>query len=288
MAREIGMIGVGGMGLAMAKNLIAAGHRVTGYRRGPMDDLSAAGGKPAQSPAAVVAAAEVAILSLPNDAAVTDVLHRADGVLSALRPGQVVIETTSLTPEQKRRHGAQIAASGGVMLDCPLSGTPQMMRSGRGAMFVSGDRAVADGLADLFDAIAASAIWVGETGAGAATKAVATALVAIHNLAAAEGLAIAAREGGDLEAVHRAISGSPAGSAMFELRGALMAKRDYTAGSGSIEGYLRGLTQVMDAVGAPERYPLLALTHAQYRAAVAAGQTGRDQASIFEFVMERP
>jgi putative dehydrogenase len=171
------------------------------------------------------------------------------------------------------------------MLDCPVSGTPGMLKAGRGAFFVSGDRATANSINDVLETICPRATWVGDIGAGAATKSVATALVAIHNLAAAEGLAIAAREGGDIAAVYDAISGSPASSAMFEMRGALMAKRDYTSGGGSLEGYLRGLSRVHDTSGPQGATPLLDVTRAWYEAAVDAGHTGQDQACVFEHLI---
>lgn len=287
MARKIGIVGVGRMGLAMARNLIAQGHSVTGYRRSAMDDFAAAGGIPAASPAAVADTSDILIVSLPGNEAVLDALDRTDGLLGALRPGQIVVETTSLSPAEKRDHAARIAATGAAMLDCPVSGTPGMLEAGRGAFFVSGDRAVADEIEEVLEAVCPRSTWVGDIGAGAATKSVATALVAIHNLAAAEGLAIAAREGGDIEAVHAAISGSPAGSAMFEMRGALMAKRDYASGGGSLDGYLRGLGRVHDTVREAGATPLLDVTRKWYDDAVAAGHTGRDQASIFEYLLEK-
>lgn len=287
MTRSIGIIGVGRMGLAMARNLIAKGHTVTGYRRSAMDDFADAGGIPAASPAAVADASEIVFTSLPDDDAVRDALDRPDGLLGALKHGHIVVETTSLSPAQKRDHAARIAATGAIMLDCPVSGTPGMLEAGRGAFFVSGDRTTADGIADVLEAICPRSTWVGDIGAGAATKSVATALVAIHNLAAAEGLAIAAREGGDIQAVHEAISGSPAGSAMFEMRGALMAKRAYGSGGGSLEGYSRGLRRVHDSVRDSGPTPLLDVTRAWYDDAVAAGHTELDQASIFEYLLTR-
>ena len=285
MTQKIGIIGVGRMGLAMARNLIAQGYSVTGYRRSAMDDFIAAGGTPAASPAGVVAASDIVFTCLPDTTAVQDALARADGILGALKPGQIIVETTSLPPAEKRAHAARIAAAGGIMLDCPVSGTPGMLEAGRGAFFVSGDRAVADGITDVLEAICPRTTWVGDVGAGAATKSVATALVAIHNLAAAEGLAIAAREGGDIAAVHEAIAGSPAGSAMFEMRGALMAKREYASGGGSLDGYLRGLSRVHGDVSAGGATPLLDVTREWYQAAVDAGHTGQDQASIFEYLL---
>lgn len=286
MTQTIGIIGVGRMGLAMARNLIAKGYPVTGYRRSAMDDFIAAGGSAAASPADVVTASDILFTCLPENAAVTDALDREDGILAALKPGQVVVETTSLAPDEKRAHARRIAGTGAVMLDCPVSGTPGMLEAGRGAFFVSGDRTVADGIGDVLEAICPQTTWVGDVGAGAATKSVATALVAIHNLAAAEGLAIAAREGGDIAAVHEAISGSPAGSAMFEMRGALMAKREYASGGGSLDGYLRGLSRVHGDVSTRGATPLLDVTREWYQAAVDAGHTGRDQASIFEYLLD--
>lgn len=286
MARRIGIIGVGRMGLAMARNLIAQGHAVSGYRRSAMDDFAAAGGSPAASPAAVAQTSDIIFTCLPNNEAVLDALDREDGLLAVLKPGQIVVETTSLSSADKRDHANRIAATGAVMLDCPVSGTPPMLEAGRGAFFVSGDRAVADGISDILETVCPRTTWVGEVGAGAATKSVATALVAIHNLAAAEGLAIAAREGGDIKAVHEAISGSPAGSAMFEMRGALMAGRDYNSDGGKLENYLRGLSRVHDSVRQSGATPLLDVTRQWYEDAVAAGHTGRDQASIFEYVLD--
>ena len=286
MAGKIGIVGVGRMGLAMARNLMAAGHTVVGYRRSAMDDFIAAGGTPAESPAALTAACEIVIVSVSGEDAVSDVLYGASGVLTVLQPGQVVVETTSLMPDQKRAHAEKIASAGGVMLDCPVSGTPAMLDAGRGAFFVSGERAVADAISDVLEAICPKSTWVGGVGAGAATKSVATALVAIHNLAAAEGLAMAMREGGDIRAVHDAICGSPAGSAMFKLRGALMAKRDYADGGGALENYARNLNSVYDATRGGGPTPLLDITRDWYNAAVDAGHTGRDQASIFEYLLE--
>lgn len=287
MAGKIGIVGVGRMGLAMARNLMAAGYTVIGYRRSAMDDFVSAGGVAAESPAALTTESDIVIVSVSGEDAVSDVLYGPSGVLTALDPGQILVETTSLAPDQKRAHAERVAAAGGVMLDCPVSGTPAMLEAGRGAFFVSGDRAAADSITAVLETICPKTTWVGGVGAGAATKSVATALVAIHNLAAAEGLAMAMREGGDIEAVHAAISGSPAGSAMFELRGALMAKRDYSDGGGALESYARNLEAVFSATRGKGPTPLLDITHAWYNAAVDAGHTGRDQASIFEYLVAK-
>ena len=242
MIQKIGMIGVGRMGLAIARNLTAKGYPVTGYRSNAIDDFIAAGGIAATSSAEVVAAADIVFTSLPENAAVSDALNRTDGILAVLKPGQIVVETTSLPPADKRIHAALVADAGAVMLDCPLSAARRacskqaaLSSSCRGTVRYPTTSTM------YWKRSVRAARGSATSVRGAASKSVATALVAIHNLASAEGLAIAAREGGDIKAVHEAIAGSPAGSAIFEMRGALMAKREYASGGGSLDGYLRAL-----------------------------------------------
>ena len=132
-----------------------------------------------------------------------------------------------------------------------------MMRAGRAAIFASGDAAAVEACRPALEVVAPKVTYVGEVGAGTVAKFVANMLVGIHNLAAAEALAFATREGADAAAIHEAIKGSVATSGMFELRGAMMAKRDYGEG-GSLGGFLSGLEVIAEeaaSIGAP--IPLL-------------------------------
>jgi len=100
----------------MARNLTAKGYPVTRYRRNAIDDFIAAGGIAATTSAEVVAAADIVFSSLPENAAVSEALNRTDSILAALKPGQVVVETTSLSPADKRIHAALIADAGAAAL----------------------------------------------------------------------------------------------------------------------------------------------------------------------------
>lgn len=284
--KTIGIVGVGAMGLAMARKLMEAGHEVIGYRRSGLDDFTAAGGIAAGSSGEVAERADVILVCLPHMAALDDVLTREDGLTPGLGPGKIVIETSTLSVADKRLAQQRIEATGAVMLDCPMSGTPGMMQANRGAFFASGDKGTFETTRVVLDAMAPTVTYVGALGGGTVAKFVANMLVGIHNLAAAEALAFAAREGADPALIHQAISGSVGSSAMFELRGTMMVKREYGTGGG-VSGFLHGL-ELIDtearAVGAVA--PMIAKTVETYRAAAAAGFTSGDQAVLFEYLLE--
>lgn len=283
----IGLIGVGALGLAMSEALIKDGRKVVGYRRSAMDDFTAAGGIAAGSSREVAEQADVILVCLPGDDGLDDVLSREDGPVPALGAGKIVVETTTASPAAKRRARDRVAPTGAAILDCPISGTPAMMRGGRAATFASGDRAAFDACRAVLETFAPSVTYVGEYGSGTVAKYVANLIVGIHNLAAAEALAFAAREGADPKAIHEAISGSVASSGMFELRGALMVGRDYSMGTGRLSNFLKnytGMVKEANSVGALT--PLSSVTAEIYAAAVEAGFDGTDQARVFEYMME--
>lgn len=283
----IGLIGVGALGLAMAEALIKDGRKVVGYRRSAMDDFIAAGGIAAGSSREVAEQADVVLSCLPGDDGLDDVFNRDDGPVPALGAGKIVVETTTASPAAKRRARDRVAPTGAAILDCPISGTPAMMRGGRGAAFASGDRAAFDGCRPVLEIFAPSVTYVGDYGSGTVAKYVANMIVGIHNLAAAEALAFAAREGADPKAIHEAISGSVASSGMFELRGALMVSRDYKQATGGVSNFLKSYARMVEeanSIGAMT--PLSSKTAEIYAAAVEAGFDGGDQACVFEYMMD--
>ena len=125
MASEtIGFIGLGVMGKPMAKNLIKAGHQLVVHSRtrASVDDVAAAGAAAAGSPADVARQAAIIITMLPDTSDVELVLTGPDGVLSAVRPGSLVIDMSSISPAATQRLAKLIAGKGASMLDAPVSG----------------------------------------------------------------------------------------------------------------------------------------------------------------------
>src|SRR5262245_40792600 len=124
MADTIGFIGLGVMGKPMARNLIKAGLPLVVHNRsrGAVDELVAAGARAAGSPAEVAKQATIVITMLPDTPDVERVLEGAEGVLSTMKPGSIVIDMSSISPTATERLSALVRAKGGSMLDAPVSG----------------------------------------------------------------------------------------------------------------------------------------------------------------------
>ncbi|OGA12354.1 MAG: hypothetical protein A3G25_17605 [Betaproteobacteria bacterium RIFCSPLOWO2_12_FULL_63_13] len=287
MVSEVAMIGVGALGLAMAEGLIAAGIGVAGYRRGSLADLVAAGGTAAGSIGEALAGRKVVVTCLPDEAALEEVFSRDGGLLASAVPGLVVIETSTTSVEEKRRQAARLAKAGGKLLDCPVSGTPPMLRAGRAAIFASGERAAFDRVRPVLEAMAVHVRYVGDVGAGTVLKHIATALAGIECVAIAEAMAYAERAGVDRAAVVEGVKGSPVTSAIIDVRSAMMASgahgKDQRMGTMSVfQQNMELVSEATRALGAA--CPLLETTIATFAAAIAAGFGEDDQSAVVEYL----
>src|SRR5262245_57548849 len=118
----LGFIGLGLMGRPMAKNLLKAGYKliVNSRSQGPVDDLVASGATRAITPADVARGATCIITMVPDSPDVELVLDGPNGVFTALKPGTIVIDMSSIAPETARKLAARAKALGGSMLDAPV------------------------------------------------------------------------------------------------------------------------------------------------------------------------
>lgn len=143
-AMQVGFVGLGTMGGAMAANLQAAGVDLVVHdlRRRAGDGLVAAGAAWARTPAEVARRCDVVFTSLPTPAAVEEVTMGADGILSGSRPGLVVFDLSTNARDVVLRIADAVTAAGGHLLDAPVSGGPKGAASGRLAVWVGGDESV--------------------------------------------------------------------------------------------------------------------------------------------------
>jgi len=172
MSQQIGIIGVGRMGAAMWSCLHGAGHDALVYDAfpGATAALAGAGAPVAASVAEVGAGADVIVLSLPNSGDVDAVVGGPDGLAAALRPGALVIDTTSGEPSTSRRVAAVVAAAGGAYLDAGVSGGPPGALAGTLKIMVGGDPGAFARAQWVLD-ILGSQIWhCGGAGTGHAMK----------------------------------------------------------------------------------------------------------------------
>ncbi len=153
----------------------------------------------AASPAEVAARADVLLSILPDARAVEEVVCGEAGTLGTLEAGTVHIEMSTIDVDRKSRLRDAVAERGGDLLDCPISGSPGMVEPRLATTFASGEAASVEAVRPVLDAISGPWVYTGAFGTGARMKYIASLLLAVHTVAAAEALALARQSGLDLE-----------------------------------------------------------------------------------------
>jgi putative dehydrogenase len=243
---RVGMIGLGKMGMPIARNLMERGFEVIGYRRSGSPELIAAGGTVAASSAEVAAKADVLLSILPDTHAVEEVVRGEVGTLTTLKAGTVHIEMSTIDVDHKSRIRDAVQGKGGDLLDCPISGSPGMVAPRLATTFASGEPASIETVRPVLDAISGPWVYTGAFGTGARMKYIANMLVAVHTVAAAEAMVLARRSGLDLELVQRTLDNSIAASAILKQRGPVMRERAWSPAPGPIDTLRPILEQIED------------------------------------------
>lgn len=282
--KRVGVVGLGVMGSAMSKNLIAAGFDVTGYDIAPvrMDEFVAAGGHAADSPRAVAEAVEVLITSLPSTAALEAVVGGADGLVHAAAPNLVVLEMSTFPLDAKFMIRDRLAEVGITVLDTPPSGTGAQARVKDLVIYVSGDEKAAERVSDVLPGFSRAHFYTGEFGNGSKFKYIANLLVTIHNLSTAEALLLGKRAGLDVDMMLKVIGGGAGTSRMFEVRGPLMAADNYDEPTMRVDTFDKDIDIIRRfAHDLRSPTPLFAAALPYYEAATAQGRAAQDTACVF-------
>jgi 3-hydroxyisobutyrate dehydrogenase-like beta-hydroxyacid dehydrogenase len=278
----VGVIGLGIMGSAIAANLAKTG-KVIGYdidqararaMAGPNLEIEA-------SPADVARRTDLLLTSLPSPGALDDVISGPGGLIASGRRGLIVAELSTLAAEDKDRNRMALEKAGSVLLDCPLSGTGAQAKSGDLSVYASGDAAGFARLQPVFARFSRSTYHIGEFGNGMKMKLVANLLVAIHNVAAAEAMVLAAKSGLDLATVYKVIKDGAGQSRMFDVRGPQMVDGRYEPPTMKIAVWQKDMSLITDfAADLDAPTPLFATTVPLYAAAMAQGFAGLDTAAV--------
>lgn len=283
----VGMIGLGIMGMAYARNLRKAGFSVHGHDPVPaaMTALADIGGVPCDDAAQVAKQADVILMALPSAAALEATVSQ---MLPVLRAGQVLAEMGTLPIAAKQAACDRIAATGAILLDCPVSGTGAQAEKADLVIYMSGPAEAAETLRPVMAAIGKDVRHVGVFGDGMKLKLVANLLVTIHNLATAEALLLAQRSGLDLSMVYDAIAGGGAAtSRMFEVRAPMMIAGAYEPATMKMDVYGKDLQLIMDQarhMNCP--VPLMSASLPFYAAALAQGRDKQDTAALFAVLQQ--
>jgi len=278
--QTVGMIGLGIMGSAMSANLMRAGFRVAGFDvlRRRRAEHQRAGGAAAKSPRDLAKRADLIITSLPSARALAEV---AAELAASAKRGTVVIETSTLPIKAKEAARDVLAKRGVILLDCPLSGTGAQARVKDLLIYVSGDRSAYRKIVPVLQGFTSANYYVGAFGAGSKMKFVANLLVAIHNVAAAEAMVLGMKAGLDPAMVLKVVAGGAGGSRMFQVRGPMMVKGDYSEATMKNEVWQKDMTIIADfarELDCPT--PLFAASTPIYNAAMAMGMGKEDTGAV--------
>jgi 3-hydroxyisobutyrate dehydrogenase len=282
---RVGVIGLGKMGLPIARNLMVRGFHVTGYRRSGSPELVQEGGTMAASPAEVAASCDVLISIVPTADDVEQVIAGPQGTLSTLKHDTIHIEMSTIDVDRKARLRDMVRAKGGDLLDCPISGSPGMVAPRLATTFASGDQTSVDKVSAVLDAISGPWVYTGPFGTGAQLKYIANLLLAVHTVAAAEAMALARRSGLDLDLVQKTLDNSIASSAIWKQRGPMMAKRAWSPAPGPVRTLHPILEQIEEhaaQTGLPT--PVFAAAKEAFDKALADGWGDLDIACVHDQV----
>lgn len=282
--QPIGFIGLGVMGKPMAKNLLAAGHSLIVHSRsaGSVDELVAAGATRAASPADVARGASRIVTMLPDSPDVERVLAGDAGVFSAIRPGTILIDTSSIAPAVARRLAAHASALGATMLDAPVSGGEIGAIDGSLSIMVGGDQDAFVTVKPILDVMGnpERVVRIGDSGAGQICKVCNQMVIGGTLAAVSEAVALARKTGVDAARVRDALLGGFAASRVLEVHGERILKGNYKPGFRA-RLYAKDLRIASQTVAEAESpAPVSAVVHQLVTALVAKGRGDDDYAAL--------
>ena len=228
---RIGFIGLGNMGLPMARRLLEkSGCPVYGFDivSAALEKLAAAGGMPEPDSTALLEKSDVVFLSLPSNELVRANLEAA---VRNCRNGSVIVDTSSSVPSVIQSCAAQAAARGVELIDCPVSGGVDGAEKGTLSAMCGGSEAAVARVMPLLACFASRVTYMGPLGSGYAAKLINNLIVGGEITLIAEAFGLARRAGVDLTRLMEALSGGAAGSPVLTMKGGKMIDRDYTASS---------------------------------------------------------
>ena len=282
---KIGFIGLGIMGKPMAKNLIKAGHELIVYDiiKDNIDNLVAAGAKPASSAKEVAEQCPIIITMLPNSPHVKEAVMGKNGVLEGAKPGTILIDMSSIAPLASQEICKACEEKGVKMIDAPVSGGEPKAIDGTLAIMVGGDRAVYEQVYDILMVMGSSAVYCGDIGAGNTTKLANQVVVALNIAAVSEAFMLATKAGVDPKLVFEAIKGGLAGSTVMNAKAPMIMEGNYEPGF-KIDLHIKDLNNVLETghnVGAP--LPLTASVMEILQVLHADGYGQKDHSAIAKY-----
>lgn len=280
----VGFIGLGIMGGGMVSNLVRKGFPVLGWNRTPARSapLAELGMKKASSAAEVAARTENIFICVSDTPDVAEVIEGPEGILAQLKPGQLVVDHSTISPQETRRLAGLCQERRANWLDAPVSGGSEGAQRGTLSIMVGGAADNLERVRPWLQAYGTTITHVGETGTGQLAKLVNQIMVVLNQLAASEGLLLAKAGGLDLERTLTAVRDGAGGSWMLSNRGPQMIDGDWRPGF-TIDLQQKDLRLVLEAadqIGVP--LPGVALVFQLYRSLQSQGLGGEGNHALIK------
>lgn len=228
--QEIGFLGLGIMGSAMAKNLVKGGFAVTVWNRSPEKcaELATLGAKVAATPAAVTASCAITFAMLADPTAAEAVCFGPEGALAGIGAGRGYVDMSTVDAATSQRIGTAVRDKRGSYLEAPVSGSKKPAEDGTLIILAAGERPLFDAALPALEKMGKKILFLGETGNGARMKLVVNMVMGGMMTAFCEGLALAGGAGLDPADLLEVLDAGALANPMFRLKGAQINREDYT------------------------------------------------------------
>lgn len=281
--QTLGWIGLGHMGTPMAQNLLQADYKVNVYNRS-LDKTTALvemGAVKLATPRDVVEQSDIIFLTLSDSHAIRDVLTQINGVLSADLQGKIVVDMSTISPEDSLSFAKLISDGGGVYLDAPVSGSVGPAKAGQLVILVGGEKEALDTCQPYFDVLGKATIHFGPNSKGSSAKLAINLLLGILGQGIGETLLLAEKSGLDREKVLEMISQSAMNTPLYQGKKEMYRHQDFPAAF-MLELMAKDLGLVQaEADKLDTKLPLAVAADKTYRAAKESGKGKLDMAAIY-------
>lgn len=240
---KVGFIGLGRMGLPMSRRLLGAGFDLMVHNRSQarVQEIAGEGAHAARSTGEITRATDILLTCLPDIATVEELFLGRDGIIENARPGQVLVDHSTVGVKTSRDCAAAAEQKGALFLDAPISGGTERATDGTLTIMAGGPREAYERALPVFQAMGGTIRHIGPTGTGTTVKLVNQHLVGIHSLAAAEAMLLGARSGADPALVFEVVNSGWGQSFMLNRNAPVMLDRDFEGVRTQIRVFLKDM-----------------------------------------------
>lgn len=282
---KVGFIGLGIMGKPMASHLIKAGFEtyLLDINKDTVNELTKLGGHPCESNKDIAEKADVIILMLPSAMHVSQVLFSEDGVAKNSKPNTIIIDMSSVSPEDAKETSLKLKEFDMYSLDAPVSGGEPKAIEGKLSIMAGGSEEHFNQVLPILKAMGENVIHVGDNGAGSTVKLANQIIVNVNIAALSEAVVLASKSGVDLNKMYEAISGGLAGSAVMDAKMPKIIERDFEPG-GKISINFKDLHNVLSSannVGVP--LPITSQVKEIFHSEIINDNANKDHSFIIDY-----